>query len=108
MTWNKSSNIREPLLGGGKRKPVVHLYLNEVETEAMDRMVDKRRCRSRPDYVRWLLECDVRGEIMVVDDAFVSFCEALGRGFGGAAAELTAQADAYRLRQRVLEPDDIY
>jgi hypothetical protein len=92
-----ASTHRGPTIGPGTRTISVYFYLNRAERDALDAQVIGRRCLSRGDYLRMLIEADYSGDLLMVDDAFTKICEAVGRGFGGAAAELTAQADQYRL-----------
>lgn len=97
---------RKPLIARGRRTHSVMISLNRDEVSALDRQTLARRCASRADYLRYLIEADWQGNLLVIDDGFRTFAEAVGRGFGGAAAELTAQADLYRLNKRLAEDLD--
>jgi hypothetical protein len=92
-----AKTARPPIIGPGPRTHSFQFHLNRWERDALDRAVIARRCLSRADYLRYIIECEHTGALMVIDDAFARFCAAIGQGFGGAAAELTAQADRYRL-----------
>ena len=99
LSYSKTS--RSPIVGPGPRTYSLQLFLNRLERDALDHAVIGRRCLSRADYFRFIIECEHSGQLMITDDAFGRFCEAIGRGFGGAAAELTAQADRYRLTREM-------
>ena len=88
---------RAAIIGPGTRTINISISLNRAERDALDAQVIGRRCLNRGDYLRLLIEADYSGNLLMIDDAFGKICEAVGRGFGGAAAELTAQADQYRL-----------
>ena len=95
---------RAPLIGDPHlRTRKTELQLTPDEIAALDELWRRRRCLSRSDYLRLLIEADWYGNLMMIDDGFAKFAEAIGRGFGGAAAELTAQADAYRLQKGLSE-----
>jgi hypothetical protein len=89
---------RSPVIGAGPRVRHIEIMLNAAEAEALDELVKRRRCQSRADYFRVLMEADWASDLLIIDDAFGKIFEAVGKGFGGAAAQLTADADAWRLR----------
>ena len=94
---------RRPVVAEGKRNRKVEVWVNTGEALAMDEQMKLRRCQTRGDYLRYLFEADVQGNLLVIDDGFKTMCEAVGRAFGGLAAELTAQADLYRIQKGMSE-----
>ena len=92
---------RPPVIEGGGRIRThrFEIRLTTAERDALDAQVKLRRCLDRADYWRFLLEADYQGRLMVIDDGFMRMAEIVGRAFGGAAAELTAQADLYRIQK---------
>jgi hypothetical protein len=91
---------RRPIIGDPvNRTHRMETKLSKAEVEALDVQVKQRRCNDRADYVRFLIEADYQGRLMLIDDGFFTMAEIVGRAFGGAAAELTAQADLYRIQK---------
>ena len=99
--YKLNSPNRAPIIGQGRRTHRMEVQFNGSELAALDAQLRARRCQSRQDYLRYLVEADYQGKLLVIDDGFLAMAEAVGRAFGGAAAELTAQADLYRLQKKL-------
>lgn len=95
----RSHHPRRTVIGEGPRTIKMEVMLNRGEADALDMCVKNRRCLSRADYVRYIIEADHQQDLALIDDGIKTLFETIARAFGGAAAELVSQADAYRLHK---------
>jgi hypothetical protein len=84
-----------------ERTKVYQVFNTEGEIKAIDYMVHKRRMRGRADYIRWMVEEDLAGHVLVLDDAMHNIAASAAKAFGGAVGELMAQAEQYSLAERM-------